>query len=232
MDGDLAPVARLGELAERYDAMLMVDEAHATGVFGRKGRGVVEHLDARRGARSPILIRIRGQIRTSAHPHRHAEQGARQRRRLCLRHAVAHRLAGEPRADVCLFHGPTAGHECGRDCRARHRLQEPHRREQLLANAGDAPRAAQRARLEHGQIAKAKSSRSSSATRIARCELAASLREAGFFVPGIRPPSVPEGESLLRLSLCYHHTPEMIDALTATPGAVTITSLLESCFEI
>ena len=44
--------------------------------------------------------------------------------------------------------------------------------------------------------------------------LAASLREAGFFVPGIRPPSVPEGESLLRLSLCYHHTPEMIGGLT------------------
>ena len=44
-------------------------------------------------------------------------------------------------------------------------------------------------------------------------QLAGRLREAGFFVPGIRPPSVPEGESLLRLSLCYHHTPEMIDAL-------------------
>jgi 7-keto-8-aminopelargonate synthetase-like enzyme len=43
--------------------------------------------------------------------------------------------------------------------------------------------------------------------------LAARLREAGFFVPGIRPPSVPEGESLLRVSLCYHHTPEMIDDL-------------------
>jgi 7-keto-8-aminopelargonate synthetase-like enzyme len=46
--------------------------------------------------------------------------------------------------------------------------------------------------------------------------LAASLREAGFFVPGIRPPSVPDGESLLRLSLCYHHTPEMIGGLTET----------------
>jgi 8-amino-7-oxononanoate synthase len=44
--------------------------------------------------------------------------------------------------------------------------------------------------------------------------LTARLREAGFFVPGIRPPSVPEGESLLRLSLCYHHTAEMIGGLT------------------
>src|SRR4029079_11183234 len=46
--------------------------------------------------------------------------------------------------------------------------------------------------------------------------LAASLREAGFFIPGIRPPSVPEGESLLRLSLCYHHSAEMIGGLTET----------------
>ena len=43
--------------------------------------------------------------------------------------------------------------------------------------------------------------------------LAGQLARGGFFVPGIRPPSVPEGESLLRLSLCYHHTPEMLDSL-------------------
>jgi 8-amino-7-oxononanoate synthase len=48
--------------------------------------------------------------------------------------------------------------------------------------------------------------------------LAALLRDAGFFVPGIRPPSVPEGESLLRLSLCYHHTEEMIDSLVEQLG--------------
>lgn len=49
-------------------------------------------------------------------------------------------------------------------------------------------------------------------------ELAAKLRDAGFFVPGIRPPSVPEGESLLRLSLCYHHTPEVVDGVVAALG--------------
>ena len=39
MDGDLAPVVQIANLAEQYDAMLMVDEAHATGVFGAKGAG-------------------------------------------------------------------------------------------------------------------------------------------------------------------------------------------------
>jgi 8-amino-7-oxononanoate synthase len=48
--------------------------------------------------------------------------------------------------------------------------------------------------------------------------LAVALRDAGFYVPGIRPPSVPEGESLLRLTLCHNHTPELVDALLEELG--------------
>ena len=45
--------------------------------------------------------------------------------------------------------------------------------------------------------------------------LAAALRERGFLVPPIRPPSVPEGAARLRLSLAYGHTPAMLRDLLA-----------------
>jgi 7-keto-8-aminopelargonate synthetase-like enzyme len=49
---------------------------------------------------------------------------------------------------------------------------------------------------------------------------AAELRRRGYFVPGIRPPSVPAGQSLLRISLTCLHTPEHIDGLVAALAAV------------
>ena len=46
-------------------------------------------------------------------------------------------------------------------------------------------------------------------------QLSARLRECGLFVPAIRPPTVPEGEACLRVSLTAGHTEEMISALLA-----------------
>jgi glycine C-acetyltransferase len=45
MDGDIAPLPDLVERAERYDAAVMVDDAHGTGVLGRNGRGSTDHFD-------------------------------------------------------------------------------------------------------------------------------------------------------------------------------------------
>jgi 8-amino-7-oxononanoate synthase len=45
MDGDAAPLNKIAELCERYNALLIVDEAHATGVFGEQGRGLVSEFE-------------------------------------------------------------------------------------------------------------------------------------------------------------------------------------------
>jgi glycine C-acetyltransferase len=44
MDGDIAPLPDIVELAEKYDALIMVDDAHASGVLGKNGRGTVDHF--------------------------------------------------------------------------------------------------------------------------------------------------------------------------------------------
>lgn len=47
MDGDIAPLIEISDLCERYSANLIVDEAHATGIFGKNGRGLINELNLR-----------------------------------------------------------------------------------------------------------------------------------------------------------------------------------------
>jgi 8-amino-7-oxononanoate synthase len=197
MDGDLAPLRRLAELAAKYDAMLLVDEAHATGVFGEHGRGVVEHF----GLHDGVHVRI-GTLSKAL-----GTGGGF----VCGRQSLIDWLANRARPYVFSTAQPAATSAAGvaaLDVVA----SEPHRRRELLARA-----AALRARLQ------------SQGWQTGSCEsqiiplyvgdpdqtmrLAARLRDAGYFIPGIRPPTVPAGESLLRISLCWHHGAEIIEKL-------------------
>jgi 8-amino-7-oxononanoate synthase len=217
MDGDLAPLPQLAELARQYDAMLMVDEAHATGVFGARGRGVVEELDA---GGSSQRRRVRGEEREpSLDPHErvHIRVGTLSKALgsgggfVCGSQSLIDWLANRARTYVFSTAQPAATSAAAIAALDIVEL-EPDRRQKLQAAAKELRERLRNQGWNTGE----------SASQIIplivgdpnrTMELAAGLREAGYFVPGIRPPSVPEGESLLRLSLCYHHTPEAIDGL-------------------
>ena len=203
MDGDLAPLVELGELAERYDAMLMVDEAHGTGVFGANGRGVGEHFESQ----SPAL-RERVHIRVGTLSRALGTGGGF----VCGKRSLIDWLANRARSYVFSTAQPPAASAAGIAALELVK-QEPERRESLLRSA-----VALREQLRD-QDWNVGDSESQIIPIILGAperavQMASALRENGFFVPAIRPPSVPVGESLLRLSLCYHHTAEMTDGLT------------------
>jgi 8-amino-7-oxononanoate synthase len=198
MDGDLAPLPRLVKLAGKYDAMLLVDEAHATGVFGEHGRGVVEHF----GLHDGVHVRI-GTLSKAL-----GTGGGF----VCGRQSLIDWLANRARPYVFSTAQPAATSAAAitaLDIVA----SEPHRRRELLDRA-----AALRARLQAQGWQTGNSDSQIIPLYIGdpdrTMQLAARLRDAGYFIPGIRPPTVPEGESLLRISLCWHHEPKMIEELT------------------
>ena len=205
MDGDLAPLGELADLAEHYNAMLMVDEAHATGVFGRHGRGLAEHL----GVESRVHVRI----------------GTLSKALGCIGGFVAGSrtlidwLLNRARPYVFSTASPPA--TAAAALAAIEIVEsEPQRRERLLARA-----AALRATLAQRGWNVGRSASQIIPIIVGQPELAlalsAQLWEQGLFVPPIRPPTVPEGEACLRISLSSAHTDEMIaalvDALQHTP---------------
>ncbi|MBI2475812.1 MAG: 8-amino-7-oxononanoate synthase [Candidatus Taylorbacteria bacterium] len=56
MDGDIAPLDKIAELKKKYNAMLMIDEAHATGILGKTGHGSLEHFGLRTGKDVDIVL--------------------------------------------------------------------------------------------------------------------------------------------------------------------------------
>ncbi|HEV7224300.1 MAG TPA: aminotransferase class I/II-fold pyridoxal phosphate-dependent enzyme, partial [Pirellulales bacterium] len=202
MDGDLAPLADLAELARRHDCMLMIDEAHATGVFGRQGRGVAEHLGVEEGVhvRVGTLSKALGGMGGFVAGRRSLVAWLVNRARAYVfSTALAPPLAAAAQAALGIV----------RD--------EPIRRETLLARSADL-----RVRLQsQGWNVGTSASQiipllvGESARALA---LSAELACRGFWTPAIRPPSVPEGQARLRISLSYEHAPEAIEALIATLG--------------
>jgi 8-amino-7-oxononanoate synthase len=200
MDGDLAPLTTLFQLAETHPTLLLVDEAHATGVFGEHGRGLVEHLTQKKGS-GLFLIRM-GTLSKAL-----GSGGGF----VCGSQSLIDWLANRARTYVFSTAQPAATSAAALaalDIVA----QEPDRRRRLLETA-----ARFRDRLREQGWNTGHSQSQIIPIYLGDPDrtmtLAAHLREVGIFVPGIRPPTVPEGESLLRISVCVHHTDEMLDQL-------------------
>jgi 8-amino-7-oxononanoate synthase len=197
MDGDLAPLAELADLADRYGAMLMVDEAHATGLFGSHGRGICEQL----GVEDRVAVRV-GTLSKALG----AAGGV-----VCGRRPLIDWLVN--RARPYIFSTALAPSLAAAACAALDVVeQEPQRRETLARRAG---RVRQRLADQGWNIG-------ASASHIvplvvgeaARAlELSSLLAERGLWVPAIRPPSVPADASRLRISLCYGHNDTMTGML-------------------
>ena len=190
MDGTIAPLADLCEVARRHAAILMVDEAHATGVFGERGSGLVEETGCDDG------VHIRVGTLSKALGAGGGFVAGHDRLVEFLRHKA--------RAWVFSTAHPPA--VAGAAVRAIELLsQEPERRRELLARA-----AAFRERLTARGVdiggAEAQIVPVIAGEAAAAVALSARLAEAGFFVPAIRPPSVPTGQSLVRASLSWLHS--------------------------
>ena len=203
MDGDIAPLSELLELARRHDCRLMVDEAHATGTIGPGGRGSV--AAAGLSGEVDVVIGTLGKALGS--------YGAY----VCTDAGTADFLVNAARPFVFSTAPPPPA--VGAAIAALDLLEaQPQLVERLQENA-----AALRAALAAEDLAGA-----SSQTQIVPVEVGDAERtmelcelvlERGIFAQGIRPPTVPEGSSRLRFTVMASHRPDELRRAAAEVGA-------------
>ncbi|MDX2036864.1 MAG: 8-amino-7-oxononanoate synthase [Isosphaeraceae bacterium] len=209
MDGDLAPLDRLVDVAERFGAMLIVDEAHGTGVHGPLGRGaceafgVVDRVAVRVGTLSKALGSIGGFVAGSRRLVDHLVERAHP---LVFSTALPPASAAAALASLAIVEA------------------EPELRERsrALGRAIAIRLAKVDIALEgvDGPIVPIVVGGATTAT-----SLAARLEDRGLLVPAIRPPTVPQGTARLRISVSARHSDAQLERLLAAlaaelPGAI------------
>lgn len=203
MDGNVAPLPELLALAERHDAWLVVDDAHGFGVLGAQGRGSLAHF----GLRSErfIYVGTLGKAAgvsgafVAAHP-TVIDWLVQTARPYIYTTAAPPAVAHALRKSLELISG-------GEGDRRRRHLQVliAALRESLPAALADRPwRLAPSATAIQPLIV------GSNADTLA---LAATLQAQDFWVPAIRPPTVPAGTARLRITLSAAHTLDDVDRL-------------------
>jgi 8-amino-7-oxononanoate synthase len=206
MDGDLAPLAGLAELAARHDALLVIDEAHATGLLGDAGRGVTDLLPP--GACDPDRVVKVGTLSKAL-----GAQGGF----VCGRRRLVEYLVNCARPYVfsTALAPPVAA--AARQAVALVRA-EPERRRRVLALAG-ALRDALRPLASPPGDARCQIVPVIVGEAAAAMRLSARLETEGLLVPAIRPPSVPEGTARLRISVTARHSEDDLRRLVSALAA-------------
>jgi 8-amino-7-oxononanoate synthase len=199
MDGDLAPLHEIANLARRYGAWLMVDEAHATGVLGAEGRGVAEllnvedEIDISMGTFSKALGGSGGFVAGSA--------------------ALIDLLRNRGRSFIYTTAPPPA--VCAVGIAAigivRH---SPKLRKALLAKTDMLRRGLNELGFDTMQSNHHIIPILIGETNVA-AEFSNRLFRKNVLAPAIRPPTVPRGTSRLRLTLMATHSKTDIDCLLA-----------------
>jgi 8-amino-7-oxononanoate synthase len=189
MDGDLAPVSELLELRGRYGAMLMIDDAHATGVFGAKGEGTISQT------RADAVDVILGTFGKALGGYGAFVAVSNRMRQFLLN-----------RARTFIFSTALPPAVIGANLAAVKLLdEEPERRGRVCELASELRRALREDlglnTPSESQIVPVIVGGSRSALNLAE-----SLRDAGFFVKAIRPPTVQEGTARIRLSVTANHS--------------------------
>lgn len=193
MDGDRAPLADLVAIADREDAVLIVDEAHATGVFGPAGRGLAAEWEGRDNL---ITLRTCGKALGA--------EGAL----VCASRAACDMLINRARGFI-FSTAPSPLMAAA----VRGSLALLEREPERIARLDGLVRHAQDRLAPLGALASGSPIMPVIVGDDARTmEIAARLQAQGFDVRGIRPPTVPVGTARLRLSITLNVDAATIDA--------------------
>ena len=183
MEGDVSPLDGLLALAQKYDALIYLDEAHAVGVFGKDGEG----LAAKNPPENLICMGTLGKAFGS--------YGAF----VCGSRSLRDYLINKARSFIFSTALPPGA--LGASLAALKIVrEEPERRERLWGNVKMLKGRSPIISIKIGDARKT-------------MEISQRLFDKGIFLQGIRPPTVPEGTSRLRLTLMAMHTEGQIQKL-------------------
>lgn len=211
MDGDFAPLREMIELKEKYGAWLMVDEAHATGLFGKHRRGMAEELNV--ANQIEIQMGTLGKVFGSSGGF------------VCGPRVLIDYLINRARTFIFSTAPTPASAAAAQTAVELVKSREGQTRCKQLWSLVDSAKAGL---LQSGwSLPPARSAIMpliiGSETRAAKT--AAALREDRIFIPSVRYPTVARGQARLRLTLTASHSPDDLNQLlTALAAARRTTS--------